>query len=86
MGKSNVRPIQEKIGEWSLITAAVSGAVLSLTGLIVAILWSIKTFTSNPPLVISAWSGGVLILSLTTFGVLLWIDRNEEEDLEEDAE
>lgn len=74
------KTLQTKIGEWSLIVAGVNAGILIITGLIVAINWTIETIRRNPALVISTWAGGMLVLSLIVFAVLLWIDRQNEED------
>lgn len=79
------KTIQTKVGEWSLIVAGVNASILTVTGLVVAILWTIQNMRQHPAMVISAWSGGMLVLSLVVFGVLLWIDRQNEED-DEDGE
>jgi hypothetical protein len=73
--------IRSRIAEYVAVFGGINLLILLLTGLFVAVRWSFHTFALNPVVVIAAWSGSFVFISVV---VVLWLSREPEEENEEE--
>jgi hypothetical protein len=73
--------IRSRIAEYVAVFGVINLLILLLTGLFVAVRWSFHTFALNPVVVIAAWSGSFVFISVV---VVLWLSREPEEENEEE--
>lgn len=76
--------IRSRIAEYVAVFGGINLLILLLTGLFVAVRWSFHTFALNPVVVIAAWSGSFVFISVVVLLIVLWLSREPEEENEEE--